>query len=93
MDRIPYILLPLLGGALIAAQAPINARLRVVVGSPVASAALSFVVGTVVLVVGALVVGAVVVVVVAAAARWSWATMHPLQRQCKRPSPPLSQSV
>ena len=54
MDRIPYILLPLLGGALIAAQAPINARLRVVVGSPVASAALSFVV---VLVVGALVVG------------------------------------
>jgi transporter family-2 protein len=57
VDRIPYILLPLLGGALIAAQAPINARLRVVVGSPIASAALSFVVGTIVLVVGALVVG------------------------------------
>jgi len=57
VDRLAYIVLPLAGGALIAAQAPINARLRGIVGSPMASAALSFVVGTVVLVVATLVVG------------------------------------
>ena len=57
MDRIAYVLLPLLGGALIAAQAPINARLRVVVGSPIASAALSFLGGTIILVAGTLIVG------------------------------------
>jgi transporter family-2 protein len=57
VDRIAYVLLPLLGGALIAAQAPINARLRVVVGSPIASAALSFLGGTLVLVAGTLIVG------------------------------------
>lgn len=55
MDRIPYVLLPLLGGALIAAQAPINARLRVVVGSPIASAALSFLGGTIILVAATLI--------------------------------------
>jgi transporter family-2 protein len=49
MDRIAYALLPLAGGALIAAQAPINARLRVVLGSPVGSAMVSFAVGTVLL--------------------------------------------
>ncbi len=49
MDRIPYVLLPLVGGALIAAQAPSNARLRVVVGSPVASAALSFLADSIIL--------------------------------------------
>lgn len=57
MDRIAYVLLPLLGGALIAAQAPINARLRLVVGSPIASAALSFLGGTIILVAGTLIVG------------------------------------
>lgn len=50
MDRIPYFLLPLVAGALIAAQAPINARLRLVTGSPIASATISFMVGTVILV-------------------------------------------
>lgn len=57
MDRLAYIVLPVIGGALIAAQAPINARLRGIVGSPMGSAALSFVVGTVVLVVATLAVG------------------------------------
>ena len=49
MTRILYALLPLVGGALIAAQAPVNARLRVILGSPVGSAFLSFLIGTVVL--------------------------------------------
>ena len=49
MTRILYALLPLVGGALIAAQAPINARLRVVLASPVGSAFVSFAIGTVVL--------------------------------------------
>lgn len=57
MDRIAYFILPLIAGALIAAQAPINARLRVVTGSPIASAAVSFIVGTVILVVATLAVG------------------------------------
>ena len=35
MPRYAYLLLPLIGGAMIAAQAPVNARLRVVLGSPV----------------------------------------------------------
>ena len=56
MPRLAYLVLPLIGGALIAAQAPVNARLRLVLGSPVGSALVSFVVGTVVL------MGAVVVV-------------------------------
>ncbi len=56
MPRYAYLLLPLIGGAMIAAQAPVNARLRVVLGSPVGSALVSFVVGTVLL------LGAVVVV-------------------------------
>jgi transporter family-2 protein len=49
MPRYAYLLLPLIGGAMIAAQAPINARLRLVLGSPVGSALVSFVVGTVLL--------------------------------------------
>lgn len=56
MPRYAYLLLPLIGGAMIAAQAPVNARLRVVLGSPVGSALVSFAVGTVLL------FGAVVVV-------------------------------
>jgi transporter family-2 protein len=56
MPRLAYLVLPLIGGALIAAQAPVNARLRLVLASPVGSAFVSFVVGTVLL------LGAVVVV-------------------------------
>ena len=56
MPRLAYLLLPLIGGALIAAQAPVNARLRLVLASPVGSAMVSFAVGTVLL------LGAVVVV-------------------------------
>jgi transporter family-2 protein len=55
MPRLAYLLLPLIGGALIAAQAPVNARLRLALASPVGSALVSFVVGTVLL------LGAVVV--------------------------------
>jgi bacterial/archaeal transporter family-2 protein len=43
-----YSLLPLLGGAFIAVQAPVNARLRLVLGSPVGSTVVSFAIGTVV---------------------------------------------
>lgn len=49
MPRYAYLLLPLIGGAMIAAQAPVNARLRLVLGSPLGSALASFVVGTVLL--------------------------------------------
>lgn len=49
-------LLPLVGGALIAAQAPINARLRIALDSPVGSAFVSFAIGTLVLLVGLAVV-------------------------------------
>jgi bacterial/archaeal transporter family-2 protein len=55
MPRYAYLLLPLIGGAMIAAQAPVNARLRLVLGSPVGSALVSFAMGTVLL------LGAVVV--------------------------------
>ena len=55
MTRFLYALLPLVGGAMIAAQAPVNARLRVALGSPVGSAVISFAVGLVLLL-GALVV-------------------------------------
>ena len=56
MSRALYVLLPLLGGACIAAQAPINARLRVLVGSPLGSAFLSFLIGTVLLLAAVLIV-------------------------------------
>lgn len=46
MTRTLYALLPLLGGALIAAQAPINARLRLILAAPVGSAFASFLIGT-----------------------------------------------
>ena len=57
MTRILYALLPLVGGALIAAQAPINARLRVILTSPVGSAFVSFAIGTIVLFAALVVVG------------------------------------
>lgn len=44
-----YILLALIGGIAIATQAPINARLREIVISPVMSAFISFAIGTVAL--------------------------------------------
>jgi bacterial/archaeal transporter family-2 protein len=47
--RSVYLILPLVGGALIAAQAPINARLRTILESPVGSAFTSFAIGTVLL--------------------------------------------
>ena len=49
MSRVLYALLPLLGGAMIAVQAPVNARLRTVLGSPVGSAAISFATGLLIL--------------------------------------------
>jgi transporter family-2 protein len=45
MSRALYALLPLIGGAMIAAQAPVNARLRVALQSPIGSAFISFLVG------------------------------------------------
>ena len=57
MGRNAYLILPLVGGALIAAQAPINARLRSILTSPVGSAFVSFVVGTVLLFIALSVVG------------------------------------
>jgi len=51
MDRLPYVLLPLIGGALIAAQAPVNARLRLALASPLGSALVSFVIGSLLLLV------------------------------------------
>ncbi len=55
MTRLLYAFLPFVGGAMIAAQAPVNARLRVVLGSQFGSAVVSFVVGLVLLL-GAMVV-------------------------------------
>ncbi len=57
MSRLLYSLLPLVGGAMIAAQAPVNARLRVVLGSQFGSAVVSFGVGLVLLVGALAVVG------------------------------------
>jgi transporter family-2 protein len=54
MDRFAPALLAITGGGLIAAQAPINARLRLVVGSPLLAAAVSFAVGTAFLLAGVL---------------------------------------
>ena len=55
MSRSLYALLPLAGGAFIAAQAPINARLRLILTSPLGSGLVSFAIGT------ALLLGAVVI--------------------------------
>jgi bacterial/archaeal transporter family-2 protein len=57
VTRSVYLILPLVGGALIAAQAPINARLRTALESPVGSAFVSFAIGTAVLFVALAVVG------------------------------------
>lgn len=57
MSRTLYALLPLAGGALIAAQAPINARLRLILSSPVGSGLVSFLVGTVILVAAVAIAG------------------------------------
>jgi transporter family-2 protein len=54
MDRFGPAALAMTGGGLIAAQAPINARLRLVVGSPLLAAAISFAIGTMLLVAGVL---------------------------------------
>lgn len=45
MSRYAYVLFPLAAGAMLAAQAPINARLRVILGSAIGSALVSFAVG------------------------------------------------
>jgi transporter family-2 protein len=58
MDRLAPALLAFVGGGLIAAQAPINARLRLVVGSPLLAAGISFAVGTLALGVGVLLTNA-----------------------------------
>jgi transporter family-2 protein len=50
VDRITYSLLAVTGGVLVAVQAPVNARLRAVVDSPLAAALVSFAVGSVLLV-------------------------------------------
>jgi bacterial/archaeal transporter family-2 protein len=57
VSRLLYALLPLAGGAMIAAQAPINARLRLILTSPVGSALVSFLVGTALLLVAVAIVG------------------------------------
>src|SRR5690606_34392781 len=57
MSRLLYAILPLLGGAMIAAQAPVNARLRLVLASPIGSAFVSFLVGTALLALAVAVVG------------------------------------
>ena len=58
MDRFGPVVLAMTGGGLIAAQAPINARLKLVVGSPLLAAAVSFAVGTLLLVVAVLMTNA-----------------------------------
>jgi len=49
VDRIAYSLLAVTGGVLVAVQAPVNARLRTVVDSPLMAGLVSFVVGSVLL--------------------------------------------
>lgn len=57
MSRLMYSLLPLVGGAMIAAQAPVNARLRVALGSQFGSAVISFLIGLILLLVALVVTG------------------------------------
>jgi len=57
VSRVLYALLPLAGGALIAAQAPVNARLRLILTSPIGSGLISFVIGSVLLLAAVAVVG------------------------------------
>jgi bacterial/archaeal transporter family-2 protein len=57
VSRLLYALLPVAAGILIAAQAPINARLRLSLASPLGSGLVSFAVGTVLLLGAVAVVG------------------------------------
>lgn len=57
MSRVLYALLSLAGGAFVAAQAPINARLRLSLASPLGSALVSFVIGTILLLAALAIVG------------------------------------
>jgi transporter family-2 protein len=57
VTRVLYALLPLLGGAMIAIQAPVNARLRNALTSPVGSATISFATGILILLVALVLVG------------------------------------
>jgi bacterial/archaeal transporter family-2 protein len=57
VSRVLYALLPLVGGAFIAAQAPINARLRLSLASPLGSGLVSFVIGTLLLLAAVAIVG------------------------------------
>jgi bacterial/archaeal transporter family-2 protein len=57
MSRVLYALLPLVGGALIAAQAPVNGRLRLVLSSPIGSGLVSFLVGSVLLLAAVVMIG------------------------------------
>lgn len=49
MNRIAFSLLPLAGGILLAVQAPVNAKLRTIVESPMVAGLVSFAAGTVLL--------------------------------------------
>ena len=51
MNRAVYSLLPIAGGILLAIQAPVNARLRTIVESPLLAGLVSFAAGTVLLLV------------------------------------------
>jgi transporter family-2 protein len=57
VNRIAYSLLPLLGGVLVAVQAPVNARLRMALGSALAAGLVSFALGAAFLVVIVVVAG------------------------------------
>lgn len=72
MDRIAYSLLPLAGGILLAVQAPVNARLRTVVGSPLAAGLVSFALGAALLLILTLAVGQVGAISKVGEAPW-WA--------------------
>jgi transporter family-2 protein len=49
VTRLLYALLPLVGGAMVAVQAPLNARLRTILSSPIGSAFISFASGLLIL--------------------------------------------
>lgn len=73
MDRLALIIFAAVGGGAIAAQAPVNARLREAVASPLLSAGISFLIGTLILF-GAVVVtgGAGGIAQVGSAPWWAW---------------------
>jgi bacterial/archaeal transporter family-2 protein len=57
VSRVLYALLPLAGGAFVAAQAPMNARLRLSLASPLGSGLVSFAIGTILLLAAVAIVG------------------------------------